>query len=65
VLRGGNPIATLRRGDVVGSMRAIQRDEPSAYTYHHEDPIDLFFVRREDVLQFLKRNPGAAMRFGQ
>ncbi|MFP4011627.1 MAG: cAMP/cGMP-dependent 3',5'-cyclic-AMP/GMP phosphodiesterase [Spirochaetaceae bacterium] len=65
VLRGGHTAATLSRGDVVGSMRAIERDEPSAYTYRHEEPVDLFFIPRDDALQFLKRNPGAAMRLGE
>jgi hypothetical protein len=46
-------------------MMAIQRDETSAYTYRHDDPVDLFFISREDVLSFLKRNPGAAMRLGR
>ena len=65
VMRGENAVASLRHGDVAGSMRAIQRDEPAAYTYHHDDPLDLLFVPRDDVVEFLKRNPGAAMRFGQ
>ena len=65
VLRGENPITTLKRGDVVGSMRAIQREEPSAYSYRYDDRLDLLFIARDDVLEFLKRNPGAAMRLGQ
>lgn len=65
MLRGDNPVATLGRGDVVGSMRAIQRNEPSSHTYRHEEPLDLLFVPRDDVLEFLKRNPGTAMRIRQ
>ena len=60
--RAGQTIATLGPGDVIGMMHQIQRNEAAEYTYASVGPAKLFFISRDDVLSFLKRNPGTAMR---
>ncbi len=58
----GRTVRTLGPGDVIGMMHKIQRDEPADYTFSNAGPVRLFFIDKEDVLNFLKRNPGTAMR---
>ena len=62
VTRQGEARATLKRGDFIGAMHKIQRGEVAEYTFSHEQPISVFVIEREDVLEFSSRNPGLAMK---
>ena len=58
----GRAVATLGKGDVIGMMHKVQSEEPADYTFSHDEDVRLFFISKEDVLSFLKRNPGTAVR---
>jgi len=58
----GRTVSTLGPGDVIGMLHKIQRGEPADYTFSHAESLSLFFIDKNDVIAFLKRNPGTAMR---
>ncbi len=62
VLDGGQIIDTLARGDTIGIMHALFREQPARYTFKNAMPLKTVFVAKPDVLEFVDRNPGAAIR---
>ena len=62
VSRAGKKITSLKRGAFVGEMHRMHRGEASPYTFMHSDPVSLFAMKREDILQFVDRNPGLLMK---
>ena len=62
VSRKGEVRATLKRGDFIGAMHKIQRGEAAEYTFSHEKQLSIFVIKKEDILEFVARNPGLAMK---
>ncbi|MFP4364103.1 MAG: cyclic nucleotide-binding domain-containing protein [Spirochaetia bacterium] len=60
--KGGKHIADLKRGDFVGMMRDIYRQEPSGYTFTIDKEASLYSIEEEDVIEFLSKNPGLIMK---
>ena len=63
VSRKGKQIAVLERGDFIGAMNRIQRNEPAEFTFSYKNPVTLLSISRKDALDFIKRNPGLGMKF--
>ncbi len=62
VFGGRKMVATLGRGDFIGAMVKIHRKEPADYTYKNRGPVSLYYIKKEDVLYFLTKNPGLIMK---
>ncbi len=62
MLSKGNLLRTLRQGELLGSVSSLCNREPSAYTFHCDDPVELFSVSAKDALNFFDRNPGLIMK---
>lgn len=62
VQNGKKTIATLGRGDFIGAMVKIHREEPADLTYKNTGPVSLYYIEKNDVLYFLKKNPGLIMK---
>jgi CRP-like cAMP-binding protein len=57
-------VRTVERGQTIGMLHRIMRDEPALYTYTSSGPVKLLFMKRKDALELIDRNPGLAMRIG-
>jgi CRP-like cAMP-binding protein len=64
VKQGKRSIGELSRGQTIGMLHQIMRDEPSPYTFSHVQPVETMFMTRKDALELIDRNPGLAMRIG-
>lgn len=62
VVNGRKQIAALGRGDFIGDMLKIHRKEPADFTYKNKGPLSLYYIKKEDVLYFLTKNPGLIMK---
>jgi len=62
VSRGNKGIGILGRGDFIGAPHIIQRGLPAEYTFRHEKPVKLFSVSRDDMVEFVRQNPGLGMK---
>lgn len=58
----GRPPLELGRGDVIGMMHVLLRNEPASYNFVGVGPTRTLFMSRDDALDFMRRNPGASMR---
>ncbi len=62
ILSGNEKVASLNKGDFIGSMHKIYNNEPAGYTFSHPGPVSLFAMKKSDILWFLKNNPGILMK---
>jgi len=62
VFKNGEAISALGRGEYIGSMVKIHRDEVSEFTFKNERPISLYLIDKEDIGKFLEKNPGLIMK---
>ncbi len=62
ISKSGQDIAILRKGDFIGTMQNVHRDEPAEYTFSHKEAVSLFGMKREDILVFVEHNPGLLMK---
>lgn len=49
---------TISRGDFIGSMLNVEKRIPSKYTFSNPEPVSLYTIRRDDIIEFVNRNPG-------
>ncbi len=56
-------VIALKKGDFIGAMHKVHRNEPAEYTYYHKESVSLFAMARSDILQFVDKNPGVLMKF--
>lgn len=63
VSQHGRHITTLSKGDFIGAMHKIHRGEPAEYTFQYTDTISLLAIKKDDVLEFVNKNPGVGMIF--
>ena len=62
VLSGSKVISILKRGDFIGSLREIDEDLPSPYTFKNRGKASLYATDRSDIEGFAERNPGLIMK---
>ncbi len=62
VTRKGGPVAVLQRGDFIGSMVKVHKNEPTQFTFANEGHVSLYAIRKDDILKFLDKNPGLIMK---
>jgi len=62
VIHKGQVIAELQPGALVGLMQRVYRGEKALYTYNHKGDVTLYAIRRDDVIDFLDKNPGLIMK---
>lgn len=62
VYRGMRQKATLGPGDIAGSLDLIFRNDPAEHSFKYKGGLKTFFIAKDDVLAFLRRNPGVAKR---
>ncbi len=58
VKKKGEKPFTISRGDFIGSMLDVARREPCPFTFSNAKPVSLYTMRREDIIEFVNRNPG-------
>ncbi|MBN2535020.1 MAG: cAMP/cGMP-dependent 3',5'-cyclic-AMP/GMP phosphodiesterase [Spirochaetales bacterium] len=63
VSQHGRYITTLSKGNFIGAMHKIHRGEPAEYTFEHDNPVSLLMIKKNDVLEFVNKNPGVGMMF--
>ena len=59
---GDGRSGSVGRGQTIGVLHQIMRDEPARFTYEAENPVKTLFLSRRDALELLDRNPGLAMK---
>ena len=57
----GDP-RTIGRGQTIGLLHRIMRNEPSRHTYRTCEPVHTLFMNRDNALELIERNPGLSMR---
>ncbi len=62
VTQKGKMLSILRKGEFIGALQKVHRGEPSNYTFTHKEPVSLFAMRKEDILNFVEKNPGQLMK---
>ncbi len=63
VSMNGKFIATLKRGDFVGSLNRVHKGLNAKYTYSSKEDLSVFAMASGDLCEFLKFNPGPVMKF--
>lgn len=58
VKKKGEKPFTINRGDFIGSMLHVAKREPCHFTFSNTKPVSLYTMRREDIIEFVNRNPG-------
>lgn len=58
VEKKGEKSFTISRGDFIGSMLHVAKREPCHFTFSNKKPVSLYTMRREDIIEFVNRNPG-------
>jgi CRP-like cAMP-binding protein/phosphoribosyl 1,2-cyclic phosphodiesterase len=62
-VKSGNKIITkLGRGDFIGSLREIDENLPSPYTFKNRGRVSLYFAGYRNMRSFAEKNPGLIMK---
>lgn len=56
-------VATLSKGDFVGSLDRLYKKIPSEYTFSVTKPVSLYAMDHKEIRVFLDKNPGLIMKF--
>ncbi|OHD81665.1 MAG: hypothetical protein A2355_03795 [Spirochaetes bacterium RIFOXYB1_FULL_32_8] len=56
-------IATLTRGDFIGTLYDVYKNKPLEYSFRNEGSIQLYKMSRKEISQFINSNPGLIMKF--
>ncbi|MGJ4789833.1 cAMP/cGMP-dependent 3',5'-cyclic-AMP/GMP phosphodiesterase [Leptospira koniambonensis] len=62
VYQHGKKLAELTDGDFVGEIYSISKKLVSNYTFQAESETELFSISQNELIQYIKRNPGVYMR---
>ncbi len=65
VTKDGAVLGTLTKGDFIGDMAAIHREEPEACSYVNRAKVSLYGIKQENIRFFLKNNPGLVMKLSR
>ncbi len=63
VIADGKIIRQLTRGEFIGSLPRLYKNLEATYTFRNKGDISLFELKRNDIVQFIDRNPGLIMKF--
>lgn len=63
VFADGKFIRQLTKGEFIGSLPRLYKDLDAEYTFRNTGHISLFELKRNDIVQFIDRNPGLIMKF--
>ncbi len=55
-------IKELENGDFIGMMSEVYNSENSQYTFTYDNDIELYMIRKADLLTFLDKNPGLIVK---
>jgi CRP-like cAMP-binding protein len=59
---GNGQSGTINRGQTIGVLHQIMRDDTSRFSFAASEPVRTLFLSRSDALELLDRNPGLAMK---
>ncbi|EQA46706.1 cyclic nucleotide-binding domain protein [Leptospira broomii serovar Hurstbridge str. 5399] len=62
VYQNGKKLADLTNGDFVGEIYAISKKLSANYTFTAESETELYSISQNELIQYIKRNPGVYMR---
>jgi len=62
IKKGEEVITVLSRGDLVGSVTNLHRNEASEYSFSNQDPVSCYRIDGEAFRAFLSNNPGLIMK---
>ncbi|TGM56652.1 cAMP/cGMP-dependent 3',5'-cyclic-AMP/GMP phosphodiesterase [Leptospira adleri] len=62
VYQNGNLLAELTDGDFVGEIYNISKNFVSNYTFRAEVDTELYSIQQNDLIDYVKKNPGVYMR---
>ncbi len=62
VLRHGRLVEALGPGDFCGEIFKLQKNTPSAYDFKATSNLEVYVIRREDLIYYITENPGVYMR---
>ncbi len=62
VKKNGKILQILSRGDYIGEFNKIYDNTPAGYSFESRGPVSLYSMKRSDILNFLKHNPGLIMK---
>ncbi|MBN1523994.1 MAG: cAMP/cGMP-dependent 3',5'-cyclic-AMP/GMP phosphodiesterase [Spirochaetales bacterium] len=63
VFKGARRVAVLGKGDFVGELHDVEKNLPSSFSFRYNGDLSVFMIKREDILNFARRNPGLVMKF--
>ncbi|MGL1892253.1 MAG: cAMP/cGMP-dependent 3',5'-cyclic-AMP/GMP phosphodiesterase [Spirochaetaceae bacterium] len=62
VSKNEKSITTIKRGDFIGMMSQVYKNEASDYTFSYNSKVELYMIKRDDILAFVEKNPGLLMK---
>ena len=62
VLKNGNLIETLGRGDFCGEIYQLQKELPATLTFRAASDVEVYGISKADMLEYIVNNPGVYMR---
>jgi len=62
VKKGRREVAFIGRGAFIGTMQRVHRGELSNYGFYHDEPVSLFAIKKDDIMDFVENNPGLLMK---
>ncbi len=62
VLRDGSVVEHLSRGDFVGEIYKLQKEEPSELEFRASTEVEAYCIKRADLVEYIANNPGVYMR---
>jgi len=62
VYQNGKTIRELKAGDFVGEIYALTKNMKSSYTFVTKTHTELYSLKKDDLVNYLKKNPGVYMR---
>lgn len=62
VLSEGKIVKELGMGDFVGEIYHLTKNLESSFSFITKSKVELFAIEREDLINYLKKNPGVYMR---
>lgn len=63
VSKNGADIAVLKRGDFIGTLYDLYKNQPIEYSFRNEEPVKLYGMKSKELKQFIDSNPGLIMKF--
>lgn len=60
--RHDKKIGELGVGDIIGEIYIISNGLPSHYSFKSLEPIEVYCIHKEDLIHYIKKNPGVYMR---